>query len=155
MDNHTIEILNKFDCATFPTGSRFICDPPVMNTDEDTVVFVDVLLRSSLDRELREYGFKVPYGREYDALKNDFTSYKKDEVNLIVTWKQEFYNKYVHATLCAKRLNLIRKEDRIKLFEGMIYERYGDMEVPGEEEEKLVDNYSNPVQEIFLPWRQR
>jgi len=137
MDDFTIDLLNRYECITFPTGSRFICDPPVMNTDEDTVVYVTEDQYPALRNDLIAHGYRVPAFSfaNYNNLKGDFISYKKGDVNLIVTWKSDYYDKYVHATLCAKRLNLLNKQDRIKLFEGMIYERYGDMKIPQDVED--------------------
>lgn len=46
----------------------------------------------------------------------DFQAFRKGEENWIVTEDEEFYTSYVKATEGAKALNLLNKEDRIKLF---------------------------------------
>jgi len=50
-----------------------------------------------------------------------FSSYVKKEVNLIVTEDPKFFDKFMAATSVAKRLNLLSKEDRIALFQAVLY----------------------------------
>lgn len=95
----------------YATGSRVICDPPPDDTDYDVVVLkvapID-LTGWTCESACGEY---VP----------QFVSYRRGKVNLIVTDDAEFYDRFVAATRVAKRLNLLKKEDRIALFQAVLY----------------------------------
>jgi len=38
--------------------------------------------------------------------------------------KEEFYNRFECATVIAKRFNLLNKNDRIELFQNILYNNY-------------------------------
>ena len=108
----------KFEDAVFrsyPTGSRYICNPAPMDTDNDTVILVNgyfdwrtILLNDGWE----DCG-------QYDQ-GGDFTAFRKGEENYIVTENEKFFDAYVKATEGAKALNLLVKEDRIKLFQSVM-----------------------------------
>ena len=99
------------------TGSSYICNPPVTDTDIDFVV----LSRGwdKLHSWLEQNGFKTNF-EDYEI--DDFRSYKRGVLNLIVTNDLVFYNRFVKATEVAKNLNLLDKEQRIILFDFVMYE---------------------------------
>lgn len=113
-----------------PTGSSWICagipgaDAP---GDSDTVV----LVRSVVDCDARlgvetENGWQPDGSLNAEMIERDmgdsFRSYKKGLQNLIVTSSRSFYDKFVLATKVARALRLIRKVDRITLFQAILYE---------------------------------
>lgn len=98
-----------------PTGSSYTCDPPVTDTDIDTVVLVNPLV--DYHDILLKDGWK--FNQEYEAT-GYFTSYRKDNMNLIVTESPAYYLCYVKATMAAKALNLLDKKDRITLFQTIL-----------------------------------
>jgi len=106
------------DCAikSHPTGSRYICNPPVLTTDKDTIILVDGF--SDYFRLLDEEGWDRA-DNEY-SIDGYFTSWRKDEENYIVIEDEKYYDASVVATEAAKALNLLKKEDRITLFESII-----------------------------------
>lgn len=108
-----------------PTGSKFICSPPVLDTDEDWIVLVDDLgiTHKYLDSEGYVVGgsFWVDAETKNKSFPNYWWSYKKGKQNLIITKSEVFYNKFVLATYVAKKLNLLKKEDRITLFQAILY----------------------------------
>ncbi len=102
-----------------PTGSRYICDPPVLDTDQDWIVFVNSLTSFAV-----ALGKAVPGFEEGESCAEcpSFISIRlPPDVNLIATDRWWFYQKYVVATEVAKRLNLLRKPDRILLFDSVIF----------------------------------
>lgn len=103
------------DCVlkSHPTGSRYICNPPVMDTDNDTVILVNGYY--NWEEMLSNEGWE-DCGIDYDSIDGDFRAYRKGEENYIVTEDEDFFFSYVKATEGAKALNLLNKEDRIKLF---------------------------------------
>ena len=115
----------------WPTGSKYICDPPVTNTDEDWVCwtnYTDKNIRKVLKRtgwkcdmgEDEEFDYKVP-----DELSRyPFLSFRKGDINLIVFFDPEGLGWFVEATEIAKRLNVTDKEDRIALFNAVQGGRY-------------------------------
>lgn len=102
------------DCVlkSHPTGSRYICNPPPMDTDNDTVFLVNGYYdwrQMLLNDGWEDCGASYETGGEFQA-------FRKGEENWIVTEDEEFFTSYVKATEGAKALNLLNKEDRIKLF---------------------------------------
>ena len=103
-----------------PTGSRYICSPPSLGSDDDTVVWA----LPGYEAALTENGFTSQSdGLEYDTL-GAFSSWRNGDENYIVTTDEEFYRRFVKATEIAKALNLLNKSDRITLFQGILYDNY-------------------------------
>ena len=102
-----------------PVGSRVTCDPAPTDTDEDWLVLVQEV---PIER-LQEAGFGQEGSPEFytgnDA--GGFRSWRKGEINLITTQSEEFYRLFLTATYLAKRFNLLRKQDRIALFQAILY----------------------------------
>lgn len=97
-----------------PTGSRVICNPPVMNTDEDWFVYVPE--REDVDILLLESGFMpIEGGKDYSA----FMSYRKGIWNVSVTDDPDLYQRSCVATILATRFNLLVKQDRVDLFNAI------------------------------------
>lgn len=101
---------------SYPTGSRYICNPPVMDTDNDTVFLVNgyydyasILLNDGWE----------DCGECYE-LPGEFRAFRKGEENYICTEDEKFFDAYVKATDGAKALNLLKKEDRITLFHSIL-----------------------------------
>lgn len=124
----------KFEDTVFrsyPTGSRYICNPAPKDTDNDTVFLVNgyydwasILLEDGWE----DCG-------QYDK-GGDFRSFRKGEENYIVTENDNFFSNYVKATTAARALNLLEKQDRITLFQAIMdagegYEGFAIMEGVG------------------------
>lgn len=126
--NEYVNIPEKSYEKYIRTGSSVICNPPVLDTDIDFVIKskdVDIL-KDYLTRELR---FNVMSGEEsetnYEGLNNGseyFYSLKKDNINIMLVQDESFFIKWLNATLLAKKLNLLKKEDRITLFQYVLYD---------------------------------
>lgn len=106
------------ECA--PTGSRYICNPPVLNTDEDYAVLVanlsvyaQLLLDQGWEVISNDDGYLPPNGG------HRFFAARKGELNLIVFDQRNGYDLMVTATHLAKRFNLVDKQDRIDLFDAI------------------------------------
>jgi hypothetical protein len=116
--------LSKFALATCRTGSRIVCNPPVMNTDFDIVV----LLAGVGDCELIEaegYVYTEPTeadGYDIDDVVTEGTNehwlrtYRKDDINLICLIDPTRFGRWQLATAIAKKLNLRNRPDRVELF---------------------------------------
>lgn len=98
-----------------PTGSRFICDPPPMDTDEDTMILVEEGALEYAVNDLKNQSWEMG-GSEVPGNPSRWISFRKDFYNFIVTDSKTFYDQMVAATMEAKRLNLLKKEDRVALF---------------------------------------
>lgn len=106
--------------ASHPTGSRYICNPPVEGTDNDTVLLVNGFY--DWEAMLLQEGWEKPFA-DYPDLGQYFSSFRKGEDNYIVTEDVGFYEDYVKATEAARRLNLLDKDDRIALFDAIFSAR--------------------------------
>ena len=125
------------ELARHPTGSRFICDPPVLDTDDDWVILVEDLEYAKYKAARLDWyhagGGYYREGSDHEEL-GPFVSMRQPEgnSNYIFTEDAEFYDRYVAATLLAKKYNLLNKPDRIQLFHAVLYGEYIDPPVPKE-----------------------
>lgn len=109
-----------------PVGSRITCSPAPTHTDEDFLVLTRRFRR--LCRELTSAGYdragypdwQVP-PLPWFSPNLRFTSFRKGEVNLIVTDSAEFFRRFMAASGIAKRLNLLDKRDRVAVFQAVLY----------------------------------
>lgn len=113
------------------TGSHYICNPPVEDTDIDWIILIADHDWEKCDRFLGEDGWKIggSVGRDEDGdiiLTSSFQSYKCGKDNLIITSDPNYYEKFIVATKLAKRFNLLKKEDRIACFKAVIHGEYVD-----------------------------
>lgn len=108
-----------------PVGSRVTCNPPPTDTDEDYLVLVKN--RQEAINGLRSIGFEfsgdeevnAEYVRMNETSQWRFTSLFFGDVNYIVTDSPFFFERFLTATHVCKTLNLLRKEDRIMVFEAI------------------------------------
>ena len=101
----------------FMTGSREICKPAPSDTDVDFVVL-------DLDGSgcFEHNGFKMTTeDRRAEYGETDFETYRRGEVNLIVVHSWEQFKAWKAATVAAKGMNLMDKQKRIALFQGVLY----------------------------------
>lgn len=118
-DESTLDFLESISMAAFRTGSRVICSPPVLDTDDDYVVYRD----AKTEEQLLGAGFVKTSPESYGERPN-FIMFRKGDVNVITTADGDSYNKWLFATRIAKALKLNRKEDRIVLFQAIVDGNY-------------------------------
>ena len=103
---------------SFPTGSNYICNPPVTDTDIDYMFLVHNLQETKTT--LLNDGWTlcgVNEDDQYDIDGNDWMAFRKGTDNALCTTNMKYYLDFYKATEEAKRLNLLKKEDRIALFQ--------------------------------------
>lgn len=100
-------------------GSRVTCDPVPPDADLDVLGLVLPDQLSNVVDRLQGMEFDTGGSGSMDACL--FVSMKRDQVNLILTKDIEFYDRFLLATNVAKRLNLLKKEDRLVLFQAILY----------------------------------
>ena len=106
--------------AVEPYGSRVTCDPPPTDTDEDWIICIDKHDAFGMGSFLIEQGFKRT-DKDYGV---PIKTYRKDELNVLVTRDREFFRRTMEATRLAKQFNLLNKADRIALFEVVTDQLY-------------------------------
>ena len=105
-------------------GSRVTCDPPVVDTDRDFLCLVEnvnAFIKAAEKEGFELAGSKIDEATETCDGRSDFCSLSDGEINLIATDSKEFYDKFMVATRLATRLNLLNKDDRIALFQAVLY----------------------------------
>jgi hypothetical protein len=112
--NFLSETIARLVVATFPTGSRVICNPPVLDTDEDHVILVRDLHYFTEVATLE--GWEASQDDEYDIDDEDFISFRQGNVNLIVVSSSVLFQQWKLATAMATKFNLLDKQDRRDLF---------------------------------------
>jgi hypothetical protein len=125
---HITTSLIEMGCFVKKTGSKVICNPPPSDSDTDYLVncFNDKRLLV-ITHYLEKEGFESE-SESYEGHDNDFNSYRKGNINLIVTSDSEFSEKHCLATAVCRKLNLVNKDDRIMVFKAFLYN-----ETPNEE----------------------
>jgi hypothetical protein len=118
-----------------PVGSRVTCNPPPTDTDEDYLVLVkdSKVAVAGLKAIGFEYSSTPEQIEKYEQLNQSaqwkFTSLWFGDINYIVTDSQFFFERFLTATYVCKTLNLLKKEDRIMVFEairgGTFYHKMG------------------------------
>lgn len=123
-----IEILEGKSLRYELVGSRVTCDPAPTDTDQDVLVLTTAeLWDTSLGAELGLTGFDKggsDCGNQVDYLSQvplSFQSFTKDDLNLIITFDPEFFRRFMAATAVAKSLNLMGKDERVMLFQAVLY----------------------------------
>lgn len=107
-------------------GSRVTCNPPVMDTDDDYLLLVSDWQKFLSDAFALNFVLGGSFASEdiETALSvNKFVGMRLGKLNLIVTEDAEFFGKFMTATFMAKKLNLLDKDDRIALFQAILYDR--------------------------------
>lgn len=122
-----MEAWEKRAMKTARTGSRYICDPPVLDTDDDRVVLINGSF-AKYAQFLLDEGFDVPlFDNKYYGSNNGrhpFFTARKGELNLIVMNSKEGFDYWVTATELAKKFNVKEKSDRVELFDAVCGNRY-------------------------------
>lgn len=118
MSNLAIRVLlSKFCKQWHPTGSFYICSPPVTDTDIDYIAYG---IMSEIAEGLLDYGFKFTSETQYEG-GTWFDTYRMGKYNILVTDNDVFYNRFVAATALARARNISSKADRIALFQKILY----------------------------------
>lgn len=127
-----------------PTGSRYICEPAVLDTDEDYIIYVEEDDLKDVVNHLKDYGWEPCGEKLYET--SVTVVVRKDELNLILINDYSQFKLWVLATETAKKLNLIKKPDRITLFkafrEGITY-----VSKPNVDKEAVLNRLENGVDE--------
>jgi len=112
------DVLGQFGQVQ-PVGSRVTCDPAPADTDEDWLAYTP----EDPAPRLIAAGFTQDGSPEFYTGNDNggFRSWRKGDLNVITTPSWEFYCKFGTATALAKRFNLLLKEDRIALFQAVLY----------------------------------
>lgn len=120
--------IQQFVIAIFPSGSRVICNPPPTDTDEDFVVLCKPSVCAfDILEHLEGLGYTTSSGKDEYADMGDFDnhegfmSFKKGEINYILTQSVEMYEGFMLATVEATEKNLLDKGERIKVFRKHLY----------------------------------
>lgn len=103
------------------TGSRAICSPPPMDTDIDILCYVQEAHLDEFCDTAKEEGWK---NAPYPDVVVDSWKHPDSNINLLVTCYSNTYNRWMNATVLAKKLNLLKKEDRIALFNVVANQKY-------------------------------
>lgn len=120
------EFLEKYATSIIPVGSRVTCNPAPTDTDEDWLVLIPSSKLDNAINELDERGFQLEHpSSHYEPSNNEFNSWRgPDKVNLIITRYWQFKENFLLATKVCSKLNLMNKQDRITLFQAILYGRF-------------------------------
>ena len=100
-------------------SSLVTCSPAPVDTDRDWLV----LIKPGAEKLLPENGFSQDGSPQFYTGNDNggFRSWRKGELNVITTPDNEFFQRFITATALAKRFNLLNKQDRIALFQAVLY----------------------------------
>jgi len=118
------EKLKALGCEVTPCGSRITCNPPPINTDEDFLVLASSSdMTSEVVALLAGEQFEWEGDGEHYQLTvgSGFMSWRKDKMNIIFTANEDFARRHKAATNICKKLNVMEKADRVKIFQAFLY----------------------------------
>lgn len=107
-------------------GSRVTCQPPPLDTDQDVLMLVRDGCMAGAVRLFTEKGYELEGSLPADMQTpiggaEVFASLRKGDMNFIITEDPDFYKRFSAATELAKRMNLKLKEERVRLFQAVLY----------------------------------
>lgn len=107
-------------------GSRVTCQPPPLTTDQDVLMLVSPGQLAEAVQHLKHNGYTLEGSLPADTHNpighlELFASLRKGDMNFIVTEDEAFYKRFSTATELAKHLNLMLKDERIRLFQAVLY----------------------------------
>lgn len=108
-------VLADPEVHAIPCGSRFVCDPPVMDTDIDYCLYS----KKRLDSRLLQLGFT---GGERYWHRDSFVSWRRGNHNFIVTDDETLFQRWKFATYVCKTLNIRNKNWRVKIYHAIVRE---------------------------------
>jgi hypothetical protein len=111
------EFLTIDDPIIAPTGSRVICTPPTMDTDDDWLVWVPEKLQEDAISFLERAG--ATYS-DQQKIYPDGVCFRYEDVNPVLIWDYQIFYRWVAATYWARKLNLQDKKERVLLFQSMV-----------------------------------
>lgn len=112
-----------------PVGSRVTCNPPPTDTDIDFLVLLTIGTEPQYEQELLAAGWEHdgsrPENSETQMGNGYWWSFSMwhygTRVNVIATADRDWHAKFKLASDTAKALNLLNKQDRITLFQAILY----------------------------------
>jgi len=103
-------------------GSRVTCNPAPIDTDDDRLVLTDD--PEDLHNVLKGLGWECTRDPRYEHDDtSDFRTFRKGEVNLIVTDSLAFFDLFMLSTRIATELNIMNKSMRKRLFQAILYQK--------------------------------
>lgn len=106
-------------------GSKVTCNPPPQDTDTDYLVVIrpeeDYISETVSALTNDGYEWEGSQKHYQDEAGNNFMSWRRGKINLIVTASADFAAKHRIATAICKRLNLMQKADRVMVFQAVLY----------------------------------
>lgn len=141
--------LQYLQCVVGMCGSRVTCQPPPTNTDTDYLVEIidkprQMQAITDVVEALCSFGFDWEGSEHYQCAASTFMSWRRGKINLIVTADGVFAEKHRLATRLCTRLNLMNKQDRIALFQAVLYGADYDASLnkvgPAQPRPELIDN---------------
>ena len=125
MDLKDLPEFNPVETAN--VGSKVICNPIPEKSDTDYLFLVSDLSRDT--KYLLESGWRTGGSKDvmstssWASLKKYNRKFKIYE-NFILTDDPMIFDSFVRATKLCKKLNLLKKEDRVTVHEALIYNHW-------------------------------
>lgn len=102
----------------YPCGSRYVCNPPVMHTDVDFLVYSE----AGVSRKLEAAGWDNATWQDYCgniSADDSFVSWRKGSVNLIVMTSKRGADRFNVATHISRAYNIRPKYARVLVYEAL------------------------------------
>lgn len=116
------DLAKTLGLVLFPTGSNYICDPPVTITDIDYFCFLPRERVESILTLMKAHGWELGGSAALTGKSDAWASLRRGRENIILMWDVRLFEAFLAATQTAKYLNLRDKDDRVRLFQS--YEKF-------------------------------
>lgn len=113
-EQEVVRMLQDKRVSFFLTGSQAIVPDLAYDSDTDFAV-----LDPEETLDLSDWEDESINRDKYCS--DDFTSYRKGKINLIVVTSEDMFFRWKVATAAAKQMQLKNRNERVKLFQGVLY----------------------------------
>lgn len=125
MNDDILDVIKLLCEKIEPVGSRVTCNPAPTDTDQDYLVLVkgSKLYKLFEILKIRDYTCGGSCPNNFEDSDGGFQSFKNKsgDINYIITTSKVFFKRFMAASSVAKRFNLLKKDDRITLFDAVLY----------------------------------
>lgn len=125
IDNKTLAALTALGCGVTLCGSRVTCSIVSDTSDYDYLVQLpatDTEIINSVIDILIDNNYKLEGGEHYQiSIGRTFHSFRKDDMNLLVSTNTVWCERHHVATHVCKQLDILDKSKRIMVFQAILY----------------------------------
>ena len=113
-------------CTFHAVGSRTIYGAARDDSDYDLLV----ISKDPIPHLFDKMGFEIDAREHYEPSKGGFNSWRRNELNVILTYSRHFGSAFRNANALCVCLGLTSRDDRVAVFQAILYGNYPNQQLP-------------------------